>query len=338
MTVNNAQNVETIDDKRVTSLLPVRTGDVHKWSVGGVIVVAGSPAYPGAAALVCRAAGRAGAGIVLLATSRGVVGAVASAIPEVAFIPLPETESLSGARKALELIEAHAEKAHAVVIGPGLSTDNASASLLGALLGIGAKSQPARRGIGFGAVDPRTDGGPEEPVQGLLAHDNLRLVIDADGLNWLAKQDEWWTSVPAQRLVLTPHPGELSRLLDRPVEEITGDPVAACTEAASMWNQVVVLKGGHAVVSDGTTTLIADTASPALATAGSGDVLAGTIGALVAQTGSLLDSAIIAVYAGPRAAEHVAARFGARGVIATDLPDAIAEELHRLHTGNETER
>lgn len=335
MTINS---VETIDDNRVKSLLPVRTDDVHKWSVGGVIVVAGSPAYPGAAALVCRAAGRAGAGIVLLATSRGVIGAVASAIPEVAFIPLPETESLSGARKALELIEAHAEKAHAVVIGPGLSTDNASSSLLGALLGIGAKSQPARRGIGFGVVDPRSDDGSEEPAQGLLAHDNLKLVIDADGLNWLAKQGEWSTSVPAQRLILTPHPGELSRLLDRPVEEITGDPVSASREAASMWNQVVVLKGGHAVISDGTTTLVADTASPALATAGSGDVLAGTIGALVAQTGSLLDAAIIAVHVGPRAAQQIAARFGTHGVIATDLPDAIAEELHRLQTDHEPER
>jgi len=335
MTINN---VETIDDNRVKSLLPRRTDDVHKWSVGGVIVVAGSPAYPGAAALVCRAAGRAGAGIVLLATSRGVIGSVASAIPEVAFIPLPETESLSGARKALELIEEHAEKAHAVVIGPGLSMDNASASLLGALLEIGAKSQPARRGIGFGAVDTRSDDGSEEPAHGLLARDNLRLVIDADGLNWLARQGAWWTSVPAQRLVLTPHPGELSRLLDRSVEEITGDPVSAAREAAHTWNQVVVLKGGHAVISDGTTTLVADTASPALATAGSGDVLAGTIGALVAQTGSLLDAAIIAVHVGPRAADHVATRFGAHGVIATDLPDAIAEELYRLQAGNETER
>ncbi len=331
MTMND---VVTIDRTRVKAALPKRTDDSHKWSVGGVIVIAGSPAYPGAAMLTSRAAGRAGAGIVLLATSRGVIGAVASGIPEVAYIPLPETESTSGARKALELIEAQTEKAHTVVIGPGLSTDSASESLLGALLGVGAKSQPARRTIGFGATAPgeREPGDAEELAQGLLSRDDVQIVLDADGLNWLAKQDEWWTAIPAQRLVLTPHPGEMSRLLDCPVQDITRDPAGVTKEAAAKWKQVVVLKGTRAVVSDGTTTLIADASSPALATAGSGDVLAGTIGALVAQTGSLLNAAIIGLYAGPRAAERVASRFGAHGVIATDLPDAIAEELHQLQS------
>lgn len=331
MTMND---VVTIDRTRVKAALPKRTDDSHKWSVGGVIVIAGSPAYPGAAMLTSRAAGRAGAGIVLLATSRGVIGAVASGIPEVAYIPLPETESTSGARKALELIEAQTEKAHTVVIGPGLSIDSASESLLGALLGVGAKSQLARRTIGFGATAPgeREPGDAEEPAQGLLSRDDVQIVLDADGLNWLAKQDEWWTAIPAQRLVLTPHPGEMSRLLDRPVEDITRDPAGVTKEAAAKWKQVVVLKGAHAVVSDGTTILIADASSPALATAGSGDVLAGTIGALVAQTGSLFNAAIIGLYAGPRAAERVASRFGAHGVIATDLPDAIAEELHQLQS------
>lgn len=327
-------DVVTIDRTRVKAALPTRTDDAHKWSVGGVIVIAGSPAYPGAAMLASRAAGRAGAGIVLLATSRSVIGAVASGIPEVAYIPLPETESTTGARKALELIEAQTEKAHTVVIGPGLSTDSTSESLLGALLGVGAKSQPARRSIGFGATSSG-DGESaqsEEPAQGLLLRDDVQIVIDADGLNWLAKQDEWWTAMPPQRLILTPHPGEMSRLLDRPVDEIVKDPAGATRDAAATWNQVVVLKGERAVVSDGTTTLIADASSPALATAGSGDVLAGTIGALVAQTGSPLNAAIIGIYAGPRAAERVASRFGVQGVIAADLPDAIAEELHRLQS------
>lgn len=323
-------DVVEIDEARVKAALPVRTDDCHKWSVGGVIVVAGSPAYPGAAMLASRAAGRAGAGIVLLATGRSVIGAVASAMPEVAYIPLPETESTSGARKALELIEAQAEKAHAVVIGPGLSTDNASESLLGALLGIGAKSQPARRSIGFDSTVLNAEEHPEGLDRGLLSHEDVKIVIDADGLNWLARQDDWWRGVPPQRLVLTPHPGEMSRLLDRPVEEITQDPAGIAREAAAAWNQVVVLKGTRAVVSDGTTTLIADSAAPALATAGSGDVLSGTIGALLAQTGSLLDAATIALYVGPRAARNVAAQFGIQGVIATDLPEAIAQELHRL--------
>lgn len=327
MTMND---VVTIDETRVKAALPTRSDDSHKWSVGGVIVVAGSPAYPGAAMLTSRAAGRAGAGIVLLATSRGVIEAAASAIPEVAYIPLPETESTSGARKALDLIRTHTEKATTLVIGPGLSTDSASESLLGALLGIGVKSQPARRGIGFDVAGSTADEPADDPIQGLLSRDEVKIVLDADALNWLAKQDEWWAALPAHRLILTPHPGEMSRLLDRPVSEIEEDPASVAREAAAKWNQMVVLKGAHAVVSDGTTTLVADMASPALATAGSGDVLAGTIGALAAQTGSLFDSAVISVYIGPRAANRVASRFGAQGVIAPDLPNAIAEELHHL--------
>lgn len=323
--------VMTIDDARVRSALPSRSETSHKWGVGGVIVVAGSPTFPGAAILASRAAGRAGAGIVLLATSRGVIGIAAAAIPEVAYIPLPETESTSGARKALELIEEHCDRARAVVIGPGLTTDSASQGLLGSLLGIGAKAQPALRSIGFGAVTPAPEPQPDEPATGLLAHEKVTIVIDADGLNWLAMQEEWWKALPPRRLILTPHPGELARLLERPVEEITADPTAVAREAATLWNQIVVLKGGHTVVSDGTTTLVADTASPALATAGSGDVLAGTIGALLAQTGSPLDAAMIAIHAGPRAANRVAERFGDAGVIATDLPDAIAEVLRDLH-------
>ncbi len=98
----------------------------------------------------------------------------------------------------------------------------------------------------------------------------------------------------------------------------------------------MVLKGGRSVVSDGTATLIADMASPALATAGSGDVLSGVIGALLAQTGSLLDAATIALHVGPRAAMSVSSQLGTLGVIATDLPDAIARELHRLQGRHQT--
>lgn len=324
------KDVVTIDETRVKAALPTRNDDSHKWSVGGVIVVAGSPAYPGAAILASRAASRAGAGIVLLATSRGVIEAAAPAIPEVAYIPLAETESSSGARKALDIIGTHAEKAPTLVIGPGLSTDSASESLLGALLGIGVKSQTVRRGIGFDVASSMAEEHADEPVHGLLSRDGVKIVLDADGLNWLAKQEDWSATLPAQRLVLTPHPGEMARLLDRPVAEIEDDPAGVATAAAAAWDQVVVLKGARAVVSDGTTTLIADKASTALATAGSGDVLAGTIGAFAAQTGSLLDAAIISVYVGPRAAARVASRFGVPGVIAPDLPDAIAEELHDL--------
>ncbi|HYI24180.1 MAG TPA: ADP/ATP-dependent (S)-NAD(P)H-hydrate dehydratase, partial [Thermomicrobiales bacterium] len=318
-----------IDEAMARELLPRRAANAHKWDVGGVVIVAGSPAYPGAAVLASRAAGRAGAGIVLLATSRGVIGSVTSAIPEVAFVPLPETESSSGARRAAELIREKAERAKSVVIGPGLGDDDAASNLLGAMFGFGARSQAARSPMGFGSVQPG-------PVPESTASDSILngteggIVVDADALGWLATQESWWEQIPPNRLVLTPHPGEMSRLLDRPIDEIVADPASVAREAAATWKQVVVLKGERTVVSDGEQVFTAAEASPALATAGSGDVLAGTIGALLAQTGRGVDAATLAVYLGPLAANAMAARFGVQGVIATDLPDAIAGEFARF--------
>jgi NAD(P)H-hydrate epimerase len=311
-------------------LLPERDLTAHKWGVGGVIVVAGSPAYPGAAMLASRAAGRAGAGIVHLATSRSVIGMIASGIPEVAYIPLPETESSSGARRATELIREHLDRTNALVIGPGLGADEASDTLLASLFGFGGRSEAVRRRMGFGSDSAVKDSNDDVAATSIFTESDVNVVLDADGLNWLARQERWWESLPAQRLVLTPHPGEMARLLDRPVEEITADPVAVTQEAANKWQQTVLLKGGNAVVSNGETTIVADLAAASLATAGSGDVLAGVIGGLAAQTRSLLDSAALAIYVGPRAALRVEDRFGMLGVVASDLPDAIANEISLL--------
>ncbi len=311
-------------------LLPERDLAAHKWGVGGVIVVAGSPAYPGAAMLASRAAGRAGAGIVHLATSRSVIGMIASGIPEVAYIPLPETESSSGARRATELIREHLDRTNALVIGPGLGADEASDTLLASLFGFGGRAEAVRRRMGFGADTTVASSNDDVAATSILTESEANVVLDADGLNWLARQERWWESLPAQRLVLTPHPGEMARLLNRPVEEVTADPVAITHEAASTWQQTVLLKGGNAVVSNGETTIVADLAAASLATAGSGDVLAGVIGGLAAQTRSLLDSAALAIYVGPRAALRVEDRFGMLGVVASDLPDAIANEISLL--------
>jgi NAD(P)H-hydrate epimerase len=318
-----------IDEAMARDLLPTRSLDAHKWDVGGVVVVAGSPSYPGAALLTSRSAGRAGAGIVYLATSRSVIGSIAAGIPEVAFIPLPETESSSGARKAVESIREQLPRASSMVVGPGLGADVASDTLLAALFGIGGKSERARGRMGFGSeVAATAASGPDH--NSIFADSDINVVIDADGLNWLARQDAWWEQLPAQRVVLTPHPGEMARLLDRPVDEIVADPIGIAREAARKWQQVVLLKGGQAVVSNGETTIVADLAAGSLATAGSGDVLAGTVGGLLAQTRSPFDSAVLAVYVGPRAALRVEDRFGVLGVVATDLPDAIANELALL--------
>ncbi|MGC4192474.1 MAG: NAD(P)H-hydrate dehydratase [Thermomicrobiales bacterium] len=316
------------------ALLPTRDFGAHKWGVGGLIVIAGSPAYPGAAILTTRAAGRAGAGIVLLASGRGVIGATASAVPEVAHIPLPETDAPGVARRAMESIEKHLEKAKAVLIGPGLGRDDAAGELLGALFALGSKREAERRNIGFGfatrAATATEETEAEASTSALFQRDDLTVVVDADALNWLAGQGEWWNSLPEGRLVLTPHVGEFAKLTGKTTEEIVADPLGELEAAAKTWKQTVVLKYGYTAASDGTITVVAEDAPLSLATAASGDVLAGTIAGLVAQGLSGRDAAAIALHVGPAAARAVEARFGTLGLIATDLPDAIAEQMASL--------
>ncbi|MGC4107566.1 MAG: NAD(P)H-hydrate dehydratase [Thermomicrobiales bacterium] len=317
------------------AFLPTRDFGAHKWGVGGLIVVAGSPSYPGAAILTTRAAGRAGAGIVLLATGRGVIGATASAVPEVAHIPLPETDAPGAARRAMEYIEEHLEKAKAILVGPGLGRDAAAGELLSALFALGTKREAERRrhNIGFASASQAAAAEKEEVTPSTSAffqRDDLTVVVDADALNWLADQGEWWTSLPVGRLVLTPHVGEFAKLTGKTADEIIADPLGELEDAARTWKQTVVLKYGYTAASDGTTTVVAEDAPLSLATAGSGDVLAGTIAGLAAQGLSGLDAATVALHVGPAAARAVEERFGTLGLIATDLPDAIANQLAGL--------
>lgn len=317
------------DTDLAKAIAPRRTFGTHKWDVGGVVVIAGSPMYTGAAQLCSRAAGRAGAGIVHLAAPRSVIATVASAIPEVAHIPLPVTDTLAGVRHALDELRGSLERARAVVVGPGLGSDTGSETLLAALFGISNNTRGPAQGIGFAAaqaVKEESETG-ESPI---FANENATVVVDADGLSWLAKQDEWWTRVPEQRLILTPHPGEMARLLGKDVEEVIADPVATVEQAAATWKQTVVFKYGYTAVSNGERTVVAEDAPVSLATAGSGDVMAGMIGAFAAQGLTPFDAAALGLYIGPRAARRGEQRFGAFGLIATDLPDAIALELATL--------
>jgi NAD(P)H-hydrate epimerase len=155
-------------------------------------------------------------------------------------------------------------------------------------------------------------------------------VIDADGLNWLSRTENWQELLEPHTAVLTPHAAEMSRLTGLDAEEIAGDSINVAQRFAAEWKQVVVLKGAPTVISDGEVTRIAGSIEPALATAGSGDVLAGSIGAFLAQGLSEVDAATLAVHAGSAAAATLTRRFGTLGVVASDLPLAIAEELAKL--------
>lgn len=317
------------DADMAKEIAPQRTFGTHKWDVGGVVVIAGSPVYTGAAQLSARAAGRAGAGIVHLAAPRQVIATIASAIPEVAHIPLPATDTLAGVRHALDELGDHLTRARSVVVGPGLGDDEPATTLLAALFGMANGKRNSPMGIGFAAaqaVKEETDTA-ESP---LFANEDATVIVDADALNWLAKQEEWWTKVPAQRLILTPHPGEMARLLGKETDEILEDPLATVEEAAATWNQTVIFKYGYTAASNGERTVVAEDAPVSLATAGSGDVFAGMIGAFAAQGLEPFDAAALAIHIGPRAARRGEQRYGAFGLIATDLPDAIALELATL--------
>lgn len=317
-----------IDEAFATSVVPRRTTSTHKWDIGGVLVIGGSPSFAGAAYLTSRAAGRAGAGIVRLASGRAVIGMLAGAMPEVAHVVLPETDAPGSAKRALERLQPSLEKVSSIVIGPGLGDDEATDHLLSALFGFGGKAIQAGSHIGFGsATETSSTPGDASP---LFVEERARIVVDADALKWLARQDEWWKQVPKGRLVLTPHPGEMSGLTDQSADEIVANGQEVAREYAAKWEQTVVLKGGHSVASDGTTCKVAGDAPTSLAKAGSGDVLAGMIGAFLAQTLAPLDAAGLALYVGPKAARTMEATYGELGVIATDLPEAIAGELVRL--------
>ena len=303
--------------------MPRREPGAHKWSVGGVVVVAGSPAFAGAAALCCAGAGRSGAGIVSAALPRSIAPVVVGLVPEVTVVILPEGESVSVAQRASAAIDERLQRSAAMVVGPGLGTDETASALLTALFGFTG----AKLGIGFGTASR----GPETAAtRGPIAAGGKPVVVDADALTWLSGQHEWWTRMPAGMLVLTPHAGEMARLLSIETDEIVADPVDFAKDAAEKWQQTVVLKGGRTVIAGPDGSLAAVAAPPSLATAGSGDVLSGSIGALLAQGLSPREAAALAVFVGCRAASRVAQRFGTLGVIAGDLPNAIAEELCAL--------
>jgi ADP-dependent NAD(P)H-hydrate dehydratase / NAD(P)H-hydrate epimerase len=305
--------------------LPRRRPGAHKWSVGGVMIVAGAPGYVGAAILCAMAAGRAGAGIVNLAVHRPWIPSIAPVVPEASFTILPDGDLGSTSSRLLETVAEKASKCAAFVVGPGLGDDDYARQLVSALLGISARRQGASLGFGSTQAQSANDHGGKS-----LLEFERPIVVDADGLNALATIDDWWVRLPEQRLVLTPHVGEMSRLMNLPTDEIVADPERVAMAAAKRFRQSVLLKGNPTVVTDGRTLFRAIDAPLSLATAGSGDVLAGTIGALLAQGLSLLDAANLGVFAGIRAARRLEVDLGTLGVIAGDLPRAIAIELAAL--------
>lgn len=322
-----SSSVRAADEAFALEALPKREVGAHKWGVGGVVIVAGGPGYIGAAALTAMAAGRAGAGIINIAVPRSAMGPIASMVPEAAYIPLPEGDLESSSRRVHEAISTKLTKSKSAVVGPGLGEDDYADTLLSLLFGRRSVRRPT--GVGFRHRTDLDHGFGDDDAGALIGAD-IPAVIDADGLNWLAKQDDWTALAKPGSLVLTPHIGEMSRLSGKSADEILADPIDVARDDANAWGQVVVLKYGHTIATDGETVITAGDVPLSLATAGSGDIFAGVIGAFLAQGVPPLHAAGLALYLGTRAARRVEAQYGVLGLVASDLPLAIAEEISIL--------
>ena len=283
------------DPALIRSLVPLRPRDAHKGTFGKVLIVSGSTLYTGAPILAAEAAYRSGAGLVTLATPQSIHAIMASKIDEATFLPLPDQNGALSAA-AFDQVRDAITNYTATLIGPGLTTNARSF------------------------------------IEQLLAHPAGRsaLVLDADALNILAQIDHWWTRVPSPA-ILTPHPGEMARLTELSLKEIEADREGVALEYAQRWGHVVVLKGAFTVVAapDGRSILL-PFANAALATAGSGDVLAGTIVALRAQGLAAYEAALCGAYLHGAAGEIAHREIGAAGVLAGDLLTRLPQVLRAL--------
>jgi hydroxyethylthiazole kinase-like uncharacterized protein yjeF len=282
---------DLLDEEWARAQLAPRPRNAHKNDFGHVLVVAGSAGKSGAAALVCEAALRAGAGLVTLAARPEVLAAVA-AIPEVMTVALPGEGPL--ALRDLEPLRAAAGGKTALAIGPGIPRGPQTAQLIGDLL----------------AALPG----------------DCASVLDADALNAIAESREQIAAMFSRapvRPLLTPHPGEFARLTGEEPERILAERIEAATRAAQRFSACIVLKGSHSVVADpeGGSAICA-AGNPGMATAGSGDVLTGIAAAVLARrggAGGTGERARLAVFLHAFAGDLAAAEVSETALIATDL-------------------
>jgi len=278
-----------------SALVPRPAPDVHKNQRGRVLVVAGSSTYPGAAVLAARGAARAGAGYVTLAVPEAIVDVVQGHLVSIPVVGLPSGRTGAFLSAALERLLRLARDFDAVVLGPGFT-------------------------LADGAV---------VTARGLVKRLPIPIVVDADALNALVDARGILDARTAPA-VLTPHPGELGRLLSVPTADVQRDRISSSAEMASSMH-TVVLKGAGTVISGSGRQVINTSGTPALATAGTGDVLSGVIGALLANGLDPLDAGALGAYVHGRAGEAAASVLTPMCVTAEDvveyLPTAFREVL-----------
>jgi NAD(P)H-hydrate epimerase len=294
-----------IEDRDAAEAFPLRGRGAHKGDFGHVLVVAGSLGKTGAAVLAASGALRSGAGLLTVATPAPCLPVVAAARPELMTEPLAVTGSGGLDPEGLKHLVALARERDAVVLGPGLGQDEATRELVKAF--VGACPVP--------------------------------LVIDADGLNALAPLGpEALRSLRRDAAtILTPHPGEMARLVGRATADVQRDRPGAAAGLARDTGAIVVLKGERTLVAEPSGRVaIVPCGNPGMATGGTGDVLAGVAGSLLARHGALL-AATAAAFVHGRAGDIAAELRGEEGMTAGDLAEALPLAIERIRGGSPPE-
>jgi len=292
--------LEWLDAEVVRALVPRRAHESHKGTHGHLLAVAGARGRSGAAVLLARAALRSGVGLVTVATPRACLPVVAAQQAEIMTEPLSETRAGTIGRAASRAVLRLLADREALAIGPGLGT----------------------------SVDTRAC------ALDILAHGQRPTVVDADALNAVAasgKRGLERLGRAGSRLVLTPHPGEAGRLLGGSTDAVQRDRLGAARELARRSGATVALKGHRTIVAspDGRASINAS-GNPGLATAGTGDVLTGVVGALLARGLEPRDAARAAVFLHGAAGDRAAAEIGPDGMIASDVVDRLPAAIAAL--------
>lgn len=279
--------------------LPPREPTAHKGNFGRVLVVGGSVGMVGAPALAANAALRSGAGLVTIAVPMLIQQAAAILCPCATSFPLPQSQTGTLAASAIPVLRNLAQNMDVLAVGPGLGRHLDLAELVKWTLDQGQK-----------------------PV-----------VLDADGLNTLAEQQEWWPVLPP--MVFTPHPGEMQRLLacaklNLPLNDKDETRQQAAFELARLTNAVMVLKGYRTVVTDGRRVFINTTGNPGMATGGMGDILTGIISALIGQGLPQFEAAMLGVYVHGLAGDMAALKLGQVSLMACDMLNYLPQAWQRV--------
>ena len=320
-------NIHTsvVDQDMVRTMLPARPLDAHKGTFGTCMIVGGSTNYCGAVLLSAESAYRVGAGLVRSAIPGAIYDAIAGQLPECTWIVLPHSMGVINSTASV-VVQENLDRVRVMLIGPGVGQEKETLDFLKDLLQFEG-AHTGKAAIGFSSQS--------KIVEKTKPYEQPTLVFDADVLKLLPNIKNWYQTLK-QTAVLTPHPGEMAALTGLTIDEVQKDREGVANNFAAKWGHVVVLKGAVTIIAspEGRTAFI-PIATPALASAGTGDVLSGMITGLIAQGMKVFDAAIAGAWLHARAGVAVAQKQGQTGsVTASDVIGQIPYVLKEITSTN----